>query len=132
MLGQIPRRLWRHKLALGAFASLAVIITAALCAHVIAPFDPAEGNIADRLRPPSWHPGDGQRHLLGTDQIGRDVLSRLIYGFGSRCSLALQHRISLLTGAALGLWPVSGAGRCRALLRGTDIHWPSIIALAVV
>lgn len=135
MPGQTARRLWRHKLALGAFATLAAIIAAALCADLIAPFDPAEGNIVDRLRPPSWHPGDGQRHLLGTDQIGRDVFSRLIYS--ARVSLFVgiaSTAISLLTGAALGLWSGFWGGPIdRALLRITDIHLAfPFIALAVV
>ena len=133
--GQRAYRLWRNKLALGALATLAVIITAALCADRIAPFDPAEGNIVDRLRPPAWHPGDGQRHLLGTDQIGRDVLTRLIYS--ARISLLVGiagTAISLLAGTALGLCAGFWGGTIdRALLRITDIHLAfPFIALAVV
>ena len=133
--GQIAHRLWRNKLALGAVATLAVIVTAALCADLIAPFDPAEGNVVDRLRPPSWYPGDGQRHLLGTDQVGRDVLSRLIYS--ARVSLLVGMAgtgISLLAGTALGLCSGFWGGAIdRTLLRITDIQLAfPFIALAVV
>jgi peptide/nickel transport system permease protein len=131
----VAYRLWRNKLALGALVTLAVIIAAALCADLIAPFDPAEGNIVERLRPPSWHPSDGQRHLLGTDQIGRDVLSRLIYS--ARVSLLVGiagTAIALLSGTALGLCAGFWGGPIdRSVLYITDIHLAfPFIALAVV
>jgi ABC-type dipeptide/oligopeptide/nickel transport system permease subunit len=80
-----------------------VIFTAAIGANLLAPYDPADGNIGDRLLPPSWARGEGAR-LLGTDQVGRDVLSRLIHG--ARVSLLVGLAgtgISLLAGTALGL-----------------------------
>jgi peptide/nickel transport system permease protein len=125
------RRVWRSKVALGALAMLVVIFAAAIGANLIAPYDPGEGNIADRLLPPSW-PGHGR--LLGTDQVGRDVLSRLIHG--ARVSLLVGLAgtgISLLTGTALGLisgfW---GGAIDRVLSRITDIQLAfPFIALAV-
>jgi len=131
---KIARRLWRAKLALGAVAMLLVIFTAALCANLIAPYDPAEGNVIDRLLPPGRHPDATQWRLLGTDQVGRDVLSRLIHG--ARISLLVGLAgtgLSLLMGTALGLASGFWGGPIdRALLRLTDIQLAfPFIALAV-
>src|ERR1700726_332614 len=68
-------------LAFGAVVLL--IVLAAICAPLIAPFDPYKESIGGRLKPFGW-----RDHLLGTDELGRDMLSRLIYG----------GRVSLLMG----------------------------------
>jgi peptide/nickel transport system permease protein len=73
------------------------LITAAF-AHWIAPYDPYKQNLDQTLRPPSWE------HLLGTDSIGRDTLSRVIYG--TRVSLmvgVIALGIAAITGMILGL-----------------------------
>ena len=121
-------------LALSAGVMLLVIFAAAIGANLIAPYDPAEGNIGDRLLPPGWQPGEHQWRLLGTDQVGRDVLSRLIYG--ARVSLFVGIAgtgISLLAGTALGLISGFWGGVIdRTLLRLTDIQLAfPFIALAV-
>jgi peptide/nickel transport system permease protein len=77
-------RLQRHPLAFGGLILLALVTLAALLAPVLAPLDPFEVHAVDRLRPPS------ARYWLGADTLGRDVLSRLLYG----------ARISLGVGAA--------------------------------
>jgi peptide/nickel transport system permease protein len=128
------RQLWANKLALGAFLMLLVIFAAAAGANLIAPYDPAEGTITDRLLPPGWHPDERHWRLLGTDQVGRDVLSRLIHG--ARVSLLVGvagTAISLLLGTALGLVSGFWGGPIdRALLRLTDIQLAfPFIALAV-
>jgi peptide/nickel transport system permease protein len=56
------------------------VVTAALSAPAVAPLDPAEQNVIDRLAPPVFMEGGTREHWLGTDHLGRDVLSRLIYG----------------------------------------------------
>ena len=128
------RQLWRNKLALAALVMLLAVFAAAIGANLIAPYDPAEGNITDRLLPPGRYPDERQWRLLGTDQVGRDVLSRLIHG--ARVSLLVGVAgtgISLLVGTALGLisgfW---GGSIDRVLLRLTDIQLAfPFIALAV-
>jgi peptide/nickel transport system permease protein len=127
-------RLWRNKLALGALVMLLVIFTAAICANLVAPHDPAEGNVSDRLLPPGWSHGADQWRLLGTDQVGRDVLSRLIHG--ARVSLLVGIAgtgVSLLAGTALGLISGFWGGPIdRTLVRITDIQLAfPFIALAV-
>jgi peptide/nickel transport system permease protein len=79
-------------------------VAVALSAPVLAPHDPLDQDVARRLLPPAWLAGGGVEHLLGTDQLGRDILSRIIYG--SRISLLiglLSVVLSLPIGVALGL-----------------------------
>lgn len=77
---------------------LALFIVCALFANVIAPYDPATQDLRARLQPPAGLAGTTQ-HLLGTDALGRDVLSRLI--FGARASLAIGF-LGMLIGLVLG------------------------------
>jgi peptide/nickel transport system permease protein len=74
--------------ALGALV-LVTFVVMALFAPQLAPFDPTAPNLRARLAPPAWA-GGPEQHLLGTDHLGRDILSRLIYG----------SRIALLVGVA--------------------------------
>jgi len=62
----------------------------AIFANVLAPHNPEVGSLAARFKPPVWQAGGSTRYLLGTDQLGRDVLSRLI--FGARVSMVASRR----------------------------------------
>ena len=88
-------------------AVIALFIFAALLAGIVAPHDPIDQDITQALRPPIlWEDGSAE-HILGTDELGRDVLSRLIYG--ARISLMVGFVAVILSGiigATLGL--VSG------------------------
>ena len=82
---------------------IAVVLIAVL-APLVAPHDPYEGELVNRLLPPAWMSGGTSTYLLGTDQIGRDTLTRLIYG--AQVSLAagfLAMVISVLIGVPLGI-----------------------------
>jgi peptide/nickel transport system permease protein len=57
-----------------------VVLLAAVFAPLLAPHDPNDQNLISTLLPPAWLPGGDPEFLLGTDSLGRDVLSRLIYG----------------------------------------------------
>ena len=72
---------------------LALVLTAAL-ADFLAPHDPTIGNLRHRYRPPMWQEKGSAEYILGTDHMGRDVLSRLIFG----------SRISLFVGTIAVLW----------------------------
>lgn len=88
---------------IGAFMVVSIVLVA-LLAPWIAPHDPAEHNRRNRFAPPVWMEGGTSEHLLGTDQLGRDILSRLVYG--SRISVAVGFSsvvIGGLLGALLGL-----------------------------
>ena len=71
-----------------ALGVLALFLAAALLAPWLAPADPLTGSLEERLAPPAWSEGGSLRHLLGADDLGRDILSRLIYG--ARVSLAVS------------------------------------------
>ena len=82
---------------------LAMVIAAAFAPQV-APHDPQFGYLGDRETPPFWHPEGSFTHLLGTDQQGRDMLSRVI--FGARISMLIVVTVVAIggtTGTALGI-----------------------------
>jgi len=72
----------------------------AVLAPVISPHSPTEQSLPDKLTPPAWQAGGSTKHLLGTDMLGRDVLSRLFYG--ARISLTVAAA-ALLAGGGIGL-----------------------------
>jgi peptide/nickel transport system permease protein len=86
-----------HWLLLGI---LAAFVVSAIFADWVAPHDPELNNLRLRLTPPAWAEGGSSDHLLGTDQLGRDMLSRLIYG--ARISLMIAV-IGTLAGAVIGV-----------------------------
>jgi peptide/nickel transport system permease protein len=88
-----------RKTALGGLIAFLLIATIALLAPLIAPHDPLQQNLADNFKPPVWEEGGSTNYLLGTDPLGRDLLSRLIYG--ARYSLTISLS-SVLLGTALG------------------------------
>jgi peptide/nickel transport system permease protein len=94
---------WR-KVPLFVWASavfVVVVVLAAIFAPLVAPYDPVQQSLRDRLKSPTWFPEAGQRrHLLGTDQLGRDTLSRIIYG--SRISLAVGFAAVVIGGVIGG------------------------------
>lgn len=67
------------------------LVLVAIFAPHIAPQDPLYGNLADVVAPPAWDEGGSARHLLGADHIGRDILSRVI--FGARISLMVAATV---------------------------------------
>jgi ABC-type dipeptide/oligopeptide/nickel transport system permease subunit len=98
------RRLWRLKWGLAAAAVMLVIVMVTVLAPWVAPHDPLAVDIRHRLVPPAWMAGGSADHLLGTDQVGRDLLSRVI--FGGRVSLVIGVSavlISATIGVLLGL-----------------------------
>ncbi len=92
------RRLARNRAALAGGAIVATFVLVALLAPVLAPDEPLRGRLAARLQPPST------AHWLGTDELGRDVLTRILYG--ARISLQIQVAavgLALVVGTLLGL-----------------------------
>ncbi|MBV9136741.1 MAG: peptide ABC transporter permease, partial [Hyphomicrobiales bacterium] len=94
------RRLTSNSVASFGLALLAIIVLVALSAPILPLADPNITDVAHRLAPPF-----GAAHLLGTDQVGRDILSRLIWG--TRVSLAVGVAaafMAALIGSAIGLF----------------------------
>lgn len=130
---RLLRALVRDPLALAALLFLLLLAVAALLAPWVAPFDPADGDLAMRNQPPLTAPeiGDGWPHLLGTDALGRDQLSRII--FGARISL-LVAVISVLLSGILGTIIGLAAGYFRGIaddvaMRFVDLQmgFPSLL-----
>jgi peptide/nickel transport system permease protein len=112
-LAEFLRDLRGHPLALLAGIVVLAYIFAALFAPQITPHDPTLGNLRQRFLPPSWMEGGDPAFLLGTDDQGRDILTRII--FGARISLLvglLSVGISVIVGTTLGAL----AGYYRGLL----------------
>jgi ABC-type dipeptide/oligopeptide/nickel transport system permease subunit len=100
-------KLARNPAAIAGALVLLVVIVAALGADWLAPHDPATQSLIRRFTPPVWQAGGNAAYPLGTDQVGRDILSRIIHG--ARISLlvgTLAVVVSVLVGVTLGL--VSG------------------------
>jgi len=131
------RRLLRLRWGLAAAAVLFVIVAGALFAPWISPHDPLAVNIRHRLAPPAWMEGGARQHPLGTDQVGRDLLSRMIYG--GRVSLVVGVTAVLLSvsiGVPLGLGAGYFGGRIDwTIMTGVNVMltFPFVLlALAVI
>lgn len=118
---------------------LLLLVLPATLAPFLAPHDPLAGRLVHKLRPPAWLPGGSWEYPLGTDQLGRDILSRLI--FGARVSLSVSLVAILIggiVGTVLGLVAGYFGGWTDALImRGVDIAFslPTILlglVLAIV
>jgi peptide/nickel transport system permease protein len=129
-VGLLPRLL-RNRAALAGLAVIAAYAALAVGAPWLAAYDPSQNDLALRLHPPSL------RHLLGNDELGRDILSRLVWG--ARTSLAISVgavAFAAAVGVPLGLAAGYYGGRLDALISGTVevlMAFPGILlALAVV
>ncbi len=98
----VHRRAASPLIAVGLFLGCLAVV--ALAAPYLAPHNPERGALRARLKAPTWEAPDGRGYLLGTDQLGRDVLSRMIYG--TRVSLTIGFAavvVGSLVGGLLGL-----------------------------
>jgi peptide/nickel transport system permease protein len=120
----------RNKLAVGGMALILITFFIAASASLLAPYDPGKTDVSMKLKPPSLE------HFLGTDQLGRDVFSRML--FGSRVSLsvgfvavAISICIGILVGAMAGYY---GRWIDSLLMRFVDIMlcFPSFFLILTV
>jgi ABC-type dipeptide/oligopeptide/nickel transport system permease subunit len=86
MLEQLSQ-LWRNKTAVLGLIIITAFILTALLAPLISPHDPLEISLYDQIKPPVWHAKGTWKNILGTDDLGRDTLSRIFYG--ARVSLVV-------------------------------------------
>lgn len=128
--------LGHDKAATLGFIGLVLVVAVAILAPVLAPYDPAAQDVLARLKPPAWAARGSLDHLLGTDHLGRDVLSRLIYG--SRVTLVIASLVVLFAGAlgvTIGLVAGYLGGRADSLLmRIVDIQvsFPGILLILLI
>jgi ABC-type dipeptide/oligopeptide/nickel transport system permease subunit len=104
------QQLLRLRWGLGAALLLLAIVASAIWAPWLSPHDPLAVDIRHRLVPPVWMEGGAREHVLGTDQIGRDLLARMIYG--GRVSLVVGV-CAVLISASIGVLLGLGAGYFR-------------------
>lgn len=128
--------LWHDKAAAIGLIVIALIVLAAIFAPWLAPHDPAAQALTARMRPPVWLPRGTWDHILGTDNLGRDVLSRVIWG--GRVTLiigVLTCLIAATIGTVVGLWAGYAGGRTDSILmRLVDIQvsFPGILLILLV
>ena len=134
---QFIRRLVRSKIALGASVVILLVTFAAVFAPLITPNDPASLALIRRLKEPGFVDASGREYWLGTDTIGRDVYSRLVYG--ARVSLVVGLSAVLVSGTIgvlLGLISgFFGGWADDVIMRVADIQlsFPTILlALAIM
>lgn len=113
--------IWHDASAMQKLAMLvgATMLLLALLAPVIAPFEPTAQSLLARLRPPQGLAGARPGYLLGTDELGRDVLSRALHGLRLTLMLALLGAtLGLLIGGTLGVLAGVARGRTEAAIMG--------------
>ena len=127
----VGRRLLRDRVSLACLVLLALVVASVLLAPWLAPGDPSVGSVLKRLKPVGT-PG----HLLGTDELGRDMLTRLLYG--GRVSLLMGITpvlLALLIGGTLGMVAGFLGGRVNAvIMRCVDVvfAFPSVLLAVAI
>lgn len=113
---------------------LALFIAAAIAAPVLTPYNPIKNDLLHNLEPPAWVEGGSSIHILGTDGLGRDVLTRLLYG--ARVSflvVVFSLTTAVVIGVGVGIVAGYAGGRVDALLmRIVDVFLalpPLLVAL---
>lgn len=99
------RRLLEDRTAVGGLIVVVIFVLAAVVAVVAAPAPYDQQNLPERILPPAWIDRGSVEHPLGTDQLGRDLLSRIMYG--ARISLlvaSISAGVACIVGTVLGLW----------------------------
>lgn len=127
---RFSRIFFGRKLYLIGFILVVIILLTAVLAPVIAPYNPVKNSLRDKIQGPSWE------HWLGTDQLGRDIFSRIIYG--ARVSLIIGFTavfFSAIIGALMGLAAAHFGGLTFSIImRLTDVLMalPSIILMMLI
>lgn len=130
----VARRLFRKPVVLVCVALFGATIFCALTPSLIAPHDPFAQSLLLRLKPPSFFEGGLPDHLLGTDHLGRDTLSRIVYG--ARITLLVSIMavvVSMIVGVCAGLVAGFYGGRPDAvILRLIDMQLAFPVILLVI
>ena len=130
------KELWHDVPGFIGFVVILLLLIMAVFAPLLAPFDPAEQSLRARLIPPVWQERGTWEHILGTDHLGRDILSRMIHG--SRISMFVGLAVVVLAGGfgvTLGLIAGFFGGRVdAAIMRFVDtlIAFPGLLLALVI
>lgn len=96
-------QLWRNKTAVAGLLVITLFVLTAILAPFLSPHNPVEVSLYDQIKPPIWEEGGTWKNVLGTDDLGRDILSRLVYGARVSLFVALATvGIAVFFGSFLG------------------------------
>lgn len=132
----LGKELWRDKAGFTGAVLIAALVLMALTAPLIAPHDPTKQDLRARLKPPVWSEDGSWEHVLGTDHLGRDVLSRVIYG--SRVSLLVGASVVLIGGTfgvIMGLLGGYRGGRTDSMIMrwiDTQVAFPGLLLALII
>ena len=135
-LKDLLEELWRDKTGFIGVVLILILVLTALFAPLIAPHDPTSQDLRARLRPPAWFEKGSMKHALGTDHLGRDVLSRIIYG--SRVSLLVGAGVVLFAGSfgvVMGLLAGYRGGRTDNFIMrwiDTQVAFPGLLLALII
>ncbi len=130
------QELWRDKAGFTGVLLISALLCMALAAPLLAPHDPSSQNLRARLRPPAWYDQGSWNHVLGTDHLGRDVLSRVIHG--ARVSLAVGAVVVLSAGTfgvLMGLLAGYRGGRTDSFIMrwiDTQVAFPGLLLALII
>lgn len=128
--------LYRDKAGFIGVVLIAALVLMAITASWLAPHDPTAQDLRARLKPPAWYEKGSWNHALGTDHLGRDVLSRVIYG--SRVSLLVGAAVVLLAGVfgvVMGLLAGYHGGRTDSFVMrwiDTQVAFPGLLLALII
>jgi len=135
-LRNLGRELWRDKTGFTGVVLIGVLLFMAVAAPLIAPHDPSTQDLRARLRPPVWEEKGTWKHVLGTDHLGRDVLSRVVYG--SRVSLLVGTAVVFVAGTfgvVMGLLAGYRGGRTDSYVMrwiDTQVAFPGLLLALII
>jgi len=140
MAQMVWRAFRRHRPAMIGLITMVVFVLAAIFAPVISPYDPEKTSLMEKENPPCIHllgcPSDQPQHIMGTDELGRDLLTRILYG--GRVSLSigvLAMFLAVLVGTTIGgLSGFYGGWVDNILMRFTDmmLAFPQLFILIIL
>ena len=128
--------LWHDRPALCGALFILLLLLFAIFAAEIAPYDPAAQSLRQRLKPPVWMEGGSWAHVLGTDGLGHDMLSRII--FGSRVSLGVGGLVVMIAGTigvTVGLLAGYAGGRTDHILTRLieiNVAFPGLLLVLII
>jgi ABC-type dipeptide/oligopeptide/nickel transport system permease subunit len=123
-LPHLQKRVWAGAAVLG------VVLTCAVLARWIAPHDPLDQDLLAASLPPAWSAEGSAEHWFGTDSLGRDILSRLVYGARPAMIVAFGGAtLAALVGTVLGLWAGFHGGWLDTLVSRLVDIWMSFPAV---
>jgi peptide/nickel transport system permease protein len=133
---RLIEELWRDKAGFTGIVLIAGLIVTAAAAPLVAPHAPTAQDLRARLVPPVWEDAGSWKHILGTDHLGRDVLSRVIHG--SRVSLTVGAAVVLIAGTfgvVLGLIAGYCGGRMDSVIMrwiDTQVAFPGLLIALII